>query len=95
MVDIALIVFACIVPVLLSGFNLIVLARYIDPQAAAGHFIAKIMIVSAATMRRRRARARTAGWAAPLPVAPSARDADRAACGGGCRACRATRCRTC
>ena len=46
MVDIALIVFAVLVPLLLIAFNLIVLARYIDPQAAAGHFLAKIMIVS-------------------------------------------------
>ena len=46
MVDIALIVFAVIVPILLIAFNLIILARYIDPQAAAGHFLAKLMIVS-------------------------------------------------
>ena len=44
-VDIALIVIACIIPCLLIFFNLVVMAHYIDPQAAAGHYVGKIMIV--------------------------------------------------
>lgn len=46
MVDIALIVIACIVPVVLIFANLVIIARYVDPSAAAGHYIAKLMIVS-------------------------------------------------
>lgn len=45
MVDVALIVIACIVPCLLLVFNLVVLARYLDPSATSGHWIAKAMIV--------------------------------------------------
>ena len=47
MVDASLISFAVIVPFVLIVFNLLVLARYIDPQAAAGHYFAKLMVVSA------------------------------------------------
>lgn len=43
--DISLIVVACILPFILIMFNLVVMAHYIDPQAAAGHFIAKFVIV--------------------------------------------------
>ena len=45
MVDVALIVFSAIVPFVLIVANLVILAKYIDPQAAAGHYTAKIMIV--------------------------------------------------
>ena len=38
--DIGLIVVACIIPFVLIFFNLVVMAHYIDPQAAAGHFAA-------------------------------------------------------
>jgi hypothetical protein len=48
MVDIALIAIACIVPVVLIFANLVIIARYVDPSAAAGHYIAKLMIVRAA-----------------------------------------------
>lgn len=58
MVDGGLIAVCVIFPVLLVGFNLLVMAHYIDPQAAAGHFIAKIIIV-------RRAWAAVEGAAAP------------------------------
>ncbi len=45
-VDIGLIVIACILPFILIFFNLVVMAHYIDPNAAGGHFIAKLVIVS-------------------------------------------------
>jgi hypothetical protein len=44
--DIGLIVMACIIPFVLIFFNLVVMAHYIDPNAAAGHVIAKFVIVS-------------------------------------------------
>jgi hypothetical protein len=44
-VDIGLIVIACVLPVILIFFNLVVMAHYIDPSAAAGHFFAKLVIV--------------------------------------------------
>jgi hypothetical protein len=47
--DIGLIVVACIIPCVLLFFNLVVMAHYIDPQAAAGHLFGKLMIVSALT----------------------------------------------
>ena len=40
-----LIALSVIVPCILVFFNVIVLARYIDPEAAAGHYIAKLMLV--------------------------------------------------
>ena len=43
--DIGLIVVACIIPFVLIFFNVLVLAHYIDPEAAAGHFIAKLAIL--------------------------------------------------
>jgi LMBR1 domain-containing protein 1 len=43
--DIGLIVSATIIPFLLIFFNVIVMAKYIDPEAAAGHFIAKLVIL--------------------------------------------------
>lgn len=43
--DVALISSATIIPFLLVFFNLIVMAKYIDPEAAAGHFIAKLVIL--------------------------------------------------
>jgi hypothetical protein len=46
MVDVALIVFSVVVPVLLIVANLVIMAKFIDPQAAAGHYTAKIMLVS-------------------------------------------------
>ncbi len=46
MVDISLIVIACIVPVVLCVINVVIMAKYIDPEAAAGHYTAKLMIVS-------------------------------------------------
>ncbi len=59
--DIGLIVVACIIPFVLIFFNLVVMAHYIDPEAAAGHFIAKFFIVSrAATSACARACARRA-----------------------------------
>ena len=44
--DIGLIVVACIIPFVLVFFNLIVMAHFIDPEAAAGHVVAKFAIVS-------------------------------------------------
>jgi len=44
-VDISLIVISCILPFILIFFNLVVMAHYIDPNAAAGHVIAKFVIV--------------------------------------------------
>jgi len=35
-----------IIPFVLIFFNLVVMAHYIDPEAAAGHIIAKLSIVS-------------------------------------------------
>ena len=46
MVNAELIVFAVLAPLILLAFNLVVLARYVDPQAAAGHYFAKLMVVS-------------------------------------------------
>ena len=46
MVNAELIVFAVLAPVILVAFNLVILARYVDPEAAAGHYFAKLMIVS-------------------------------------------------
>ena len=44
-VDIPLIASAVIIPFLLCFFNLIIMAKYIDPEAAAGHFVAKLVIL--------------------------------------------------
>jgi hypothetical protein len=44
--DGGLIVVAVIIPFVLIFFNLVVMAHYIDPEAAAGHIIAKLSIVS-------------------------------------------------
>ena len=52
MLDVSLIVFAIVVPLVLVLANLVILAKFIDPQAAAGHWVAKIMLV----------RARGLGW---------------------------------
>ena len=49
-VDIGLIVIACVLPVILIFFNLVVMAHYIDPSAAAGHFFAKLVIVFSSTV---------------------------------------------
>jgi hypothetical protein len=43
--DISLIVFAVVVPLLMVVVNLVILAKFIDPQAASGHWVAKIMLV--------------------------------------------------
>lgn len=43
--SIELICLAVIVPCILVFFNVIVLAKYIDPEAAAGHYIAKLFLV--------------------------------------------------
>ena len=62
--DIGLIVIACIIPFVLVFFNLVVMAHYIDPEAAAGHVVAKLAIVSALTAALRaseRSRARSNG----------------------------------
>ena len=45
MVDWWLIVIAVIVPVILVGINLIILARYLDPEDRRGHLLSKIFIV--------------------------------------------------
>ncbi len=45
MVDPVLISVSVIIPFLLIFFNLLVMAHYIDPQAAAGHFLAKLIIL--------------------------------------------------
>ncbi len=47
MVDAALIVTAVIIPVVLLAANLVLLAKYIDPQHAAGHYISKFVLVHA------------------------------------------------
>ena len=44
-IDIALIVFSAVVPFVLIVANLVILAKFIDPQAAAGHYTAKIMML--------------------------------------------------
>ena len=43
--DAGLIVAAIIVPILLLVSNLVMLAKYIDPQHAAGHYTAKFILV--------------------------------------------------
>jgi hypothetical protein len=50
--DVGLIVVAVVVPFVLIFFNLVVMAHYIDPQAASGHFIAKLVIVSGSGVAR-------------------------------------------
>lgn len=45
MVDISLIVIAVVVPCVLCFANVVVLAKYIDPEAAAGHYTAKLMLL--------------------------------------------------
>lgn len=45
MVDIALIVVACVVPFVLIFFNLVLMGRYLDATATKGHYFAKLMIV--------------------------------------------------
>ena len=49
--DIGLVVIACIIPFVLIFFNVVVMAYYIDPEAASGHVIAKLAIVSVAHAR--------------------------------------------
>ena len=61
--DVGLIVVACIIPFLLVFFHLVVMAHYIDPEAAAGHFVAKLAIV--------RTHAVAVPPLRPLPVAHS------------------------
>ena len=43
--DAGLIVTAIIIPVLLLLANLVILAKYIDPQHAAGHYVSKFVLV--------------------------------------------------
>ena len=45
--DPSLIVFSVVVPLVLLFANLVILAKFIDPQAASGHWVAKIMLVRA------------------------------------------------
>lgn len=45
MVDVALIVVSVIVPLILVFVNLVILAKYLDPSATSGHYLAKLMIV--------------------------------------------------
>jgi len=45
MVDVALIVIACVVPVVLLLLNVLIMAKYLDMQATAGHYIAKFFTV--------------------------------------------------
>ncbi len=47
-IDAGLIVAAIIVPVVLLAANLVMLAKYIDPQHAAGHYTAKFILVGSA-----------------------------------------------
>jgi hypothetical protein len=47
-VDAGLIVAAIIVPIILLVANLVMLAKYIDPQHAAGHYTAKFILVGSA-----------------------------------------------
>ena len=47
MVDPALISVVVIVPVILVVFNVLVMAKYLDWQATAGHYIAKFFTVGA------------------------------------------------
>ena len=47
--DIGLVVVACIIPFVLIFFNLVVMAHFIDPEAAAGHVVAKFAIVSSSS----------------------------------------------
>ena len=44
-VDPGLISVSVIAPFLLIFFNVLVMAHYIDPEAAAGHYIAKLFIL--------------------------------------------------
>ena len=45
MVDVALIVVACIMPVLLTVINSVIMAKYLDPSATSGHYLGKLMIL--------------------------------------------------
>ena len=45
MVDAGLISVSVILPFILIAFNLLVMAKYIDPEAASGHWIAKLFIL--------------------------------------------------
>jgi hypothetical protein len=45
MISIALLVVAIITPFVLIFANLVLLAKYIDPQHAAGHYVAKFFLV--------------------------------------------------
>ena len=73
--DIGLVVIACIIPFVLIFFNLVVMAHFIDPEAAAGHVVAKLAIVSSSTAARAAGagaagcRLRAALRCAPLPRA--------------------------
>jgi len=49
MVNVVLIVVGAIVPFVLLFMNFVLLARYIDPAHAKGHWVAKSIIVSIAT----------------------------------------------
>ena len=46
MVNAGLIVTAVIIPLLLLLANLVLLAKYIDPQHAAGHYLSKGILVT-------------------------------------------------
>lgn len=45
MVDVALVVVAVLAPVILVFINLIILAKYVDPEHASGHYISKLFVV--------------------------------------------------
>jgi len=59
--DIGLVVIACIIPFVLIFFNLVVMAHFIDPEAAAGHVVAKLAIVSSSSSSSSRRRRRRGG----------------------------------
>ena len=50
--DAGLIVTAIIIPVLLVLANLVLLAKYIDPEQAAGHYLSKFVLVGGGVVRR-------------------------------------------
>ena len=45
MISIALLVVSIISPIVLVFVNLVILAKYVDPQHAAGHYTAKLFVV--------------------------------------------------
>jgi hypothetical protein len=73
MISIALLVVAIITPFVLIVANLVLLAKYIDPQHAAGHYVAKFFLVMSLNRPPKSFLSLTEFWNLVLAVFPCLR----------------------